>query len=181
MRSRLPRKLKTKLRIDSGFTIIEILVVFTVVSILAGIGIASFASYSRSQQVIQSASNIKLIINEARFNSLNVVKSAVNDQGQTISCASASLLGYTIDAISPDRIVLTQICDEVSPPNRTIKTLTLPDNVEITSAIPATDCSRILFNSLSSTAQGIPCSIEITGYGQVKTVVVDAAGNASVN
>jgi Tfp pilus assembly protein PilE len=170
-----------RLRKSLGLTLIEILVVFTVASILAGIGIASFVTYSRSQQINQSASNIKLLVNEAKFNSLSVVKSATNEQGQEISCGAQSLVGYRIDVVSQSQITLTQVCDEVTPPNRTLKTLTLPDNVVVTSALPSQDCLQILFSSLTSAASGVPCSIEISGFGQAKTVEVDTAGNASVN
>lgn len=170
-----------RLQINSGLTLIEILVVFTVASILAGIGIASFATYSRSQQISQSASDIRLLVNEAKFNSLSVVKTATNAQGQTIACGSQSLVGYALTVVLPNQIVLTQVCDEITPPNRDIKTVTLPDNITITSALPSPDCTQILFSSLSASATGVPCNIEISGFGQIKTITIDAAGNASIN
>lgn len=166
---------------QTGFTLIEILVVFTIVAILAGIGIASFVSYSRSQQVNQSAGDIKLLVNHAKFNALSVVKSAPNQSGTIISCQAASLIGYTIDVILPDRIVLTQVCDEVTPPNRSIETITLPSGISIVSALPTADCSKVTFNSLSAVVSGTPCAIKISGYSQQKTIMIDSQGNTSIN
>lgn len=167
--------------LNSGFTLIEILVVFTVVAILAGIGIASFVSYSRSEELNQSASNIRLLVNEAKFNSLSVVKTATNDSGTSIACGTASLIGYNVSVILPDTITLTQVCDEITPPDRRIKTIVLPSGITIVSAIPATDCTTVGFGSLSSLASGVPCDIKLSGYGSTKTVSIDASGNASVN
>ncbi len=167
--------------LNGGFTLIEILVVFTVVAILAGIGIASFVSYSRSEQLNQSASNIRLLVNEAKFNALSVVKNTTNESGTSVSCGTASLVSYNVSVTLPDMITLTQVCDEVSPPDRRIKTIVLPDGITIVSALPADDCSTVSFGSLSSMASGVPCDIKLSGYGSTKTVSIDASGNASVN
>lgn len=171
----------SQLPTQKGFTLIEIMVVFTIATILAGIGIASFVSYSRSEQVNQTAGNIKLLINEAKFNSLSVVKTAANESGTKISCGDKSLVGYQIDVIEPDKIVMTQICNEVTPPDRTIKTITLPTGVSIIGAAPSTNCSQILFSGLSANVTGTPCAVKISGYQMSKTISVDLRGNTSVN
>ncbi len=163
---------------NKGFTIIEILVVFTVIAILAGIGITSFVAYSRSQQVSQTANNLKLLINEAKFNSLSVVKSTRSEDGSVASCDGEALTGYTITVSGSNEIRLSQVCE--SSGSSTIKTLTLPNGLSIISANPSTNCSLIQFSTLSGNIIGAPCSIRLSGFSQSKTISVDAIGNTSV-
>ncbi len=166
---------------NKGFTIIEILVVFTVIAILAGIGITSFVAYSRSQQINQTANNLKLLINEAKFNSLSVVKSTKSEDGSVASCDGEALTGYIITISGSSEIRLSQMCE--SSGSSTIKTISLPSGISIVSANPLVNCSIIQFGSLSgnvSGVPGVPCSIRLTGFNQSKTVTVDAIGNTSV-
>lgn len=162
---------------EAGFTIIELLVVFAVIAILAGIGVASFVSYSRSQQVNQTANNLKLLINEAKFNSLSVVKSTKSEDGTIASCGSNVLLGYSVSVINSNQLRLIQECEGDSS---IIKTVTLPSGLTVVSAQPSQNCVDVRFGSLSSSVTGVPCSIRVSGFGQVKTISVDAVGNTSV-
>ncbi len=171
----LNSKLQTS---SSGFTIIELLVVFTVMAILGGIGVASFVSYSRSQQVNQTANNLKLLINEAKFNSLSVVKTAKSEDGSSATCGGEVLLGYTVSVIGNSALQLSQECESIG--SSVLKTITLPSGLSFVSVTPATNCSQIQFGSLSSVASGVPCSLRVSGFGQSKTISVDAIGNTSL-
>lgn len=165
---------------ENGFTLIELLVVFSIVAILSGIGFAAFVSYSRAQQVIQSANNVKLFINEAKFNSLSTVKTVTSKSGAQLTCVG-ELIGYRVNVVGSDQLLITQVCNEVTPPNRLIKTLTLPKGVSITSASPLANCSQITFGSLSAIATGTPCYINISGEGPDRQISVDARGNVAIN
>lgn len=168
--------------IKNGFTLIELLVVFTVTAILAGIGVASFVTYSRSEQISQNAANVKQLISQAKFNSLSVVKTSTNDQGVRISCGSQSLVGYSVDFVKPDKVILTQVCDEIDPPDKTIRTLKLSAGISISDVTaPQTNCSKIIFGSLDTNVSGVPCAIKLTGLGNnTKVVGVDLQGNATI-
>ena len=170
-------KLKAR-SLSSGFTIIELLVVFTVIAILAGVGLASFVSYSRSQQVNQTANNLKLLINEAKFNSLSVVKTAKSEDGTQVSCGSEVLTGYTVSVVGNNRLQLSLVCETSG--STLLKTVTLPSGVTFVSATPATNCTQIQFGSLTTIAAGVPCSLKVNGFGQTKTITVDAVGNTTV-
>ena len=163
------------LTINRGFTLIELLVVFSIIAVLSGVGIVSFVSHSHSQQVNQTANNIKLLISQARFNALSAVKTNQDLSGNTISCGSESLGGYTINILGNSQIELNQLCASVNPSR--IKLLVLPNNLTFSGA---TTCSQIHFSPLSSTANGAPCNIVLTGYNQTKTIAVDSGGNISV-
>jgi prepilin-type N-terminal cleavage/methylation domain-containing protein len=165
-----------KIRKNSGLTLIELLVVFTVIAILGGIGIASFVTYSQSQEVTQAAANIKLLINEAKFNALNVVKTASDGKGQDFSCGSEVLGGYLVEIVQPRTIRLAQVCEITT---NTIKTITLSNTSSFTTP-PATTCGQIMFASLSSTGSGLPCNISINGLGGTKLISIDEIGNINV-
>lgn len=158
-----------------GFTLIEILVVFSIVAVLSGIGIASFASYSRTQQLNQTANNIKLLVNQARFNALSAVKTNKDQNGNTVTCGNESFVGYSVSVIGNDQVKLSLQCTNIGA--LIAKSMTMPKGYAIGNG---TTCVDIHFDSLSSTGSGIPCQIVLTGYNMEKIVSVDAAGNASI-
>lgn len=160
---------------NEGFTLIEILVVFSIIAVLSGLGIASFASYSRTQQLAQSANNIKLLVSEARFNALSGVKTNKDQDGNTVTCGSESFEGYSVTVLGNNQVELSLQCANIS--SLTTKTLTMPKGYAFGNG---TTCSQVHFDSLSSTGGGVPCQIVLTGFNQTKTLSVDVAGNTSV-
>ncbi len=167
--------LKSQLSNSRGFTLIELLVVFSIIAVLSGIGIVSFVTYSHSQQVNQTGNNIKLLVSQARFNALSAVKTNQDLNGNTISCGSDSLGGYTINMLGNSQMELNQLCENVSPSR--IRLLVLPNNLTFSAA---TTCTQVHFSPLSSTVGGAPCNIVVIGYGQTKTITIDSGGNISV-
>lgn len=159
----------------AGFTLIEILVVFTIITVLSGIGILSLVVYGRTQQISQTASNIKLLIGQAKFNSLSAVKTNTSDAGAQVTCGTDSLDGYVIDVIGENAIDLSQVCNGTAT---RIKRVTLPQNMEFD---VTTTCTSVSFAPLSGSTSGAPCDIIITGYGLTKTVSVDLGGNVTIN
>ena len=158
-----------------GFTLIEILVVFTVTAILASVGFASFVSYGRNQQITQSANDMKLLISQARFNAISTVKVNRDSQGNTISCGSEVLSGYTVVVTGNNRLRLMQECANTG--SQTVRTVTAPRNVTFSNG---TTCTTIRFSSLSANSTGGSCLIRLGAYGLTKTITVDAVGNVSV-
>jgi len=74
-----------------GFTLIELLAVFAIMSITAGIGFVSLVTYSRSQTLTQTASDLKQAIETSRFNALSSVRPP------SPACASSDQLkSYTV-------------------------------------------------------------------------------------
>lgn len=163
------------LQLQKGFTLLELLVIFSIVAILSGIGVASFTSYSRSQQLTQSANNIKLIFNEARFNSLSAVKSHKNESGSTISCGVETLLGYSVNKVSNNQLELDLLCSNLG--QQEVRTLKVPNGYSFGNA---TTCTQIIFGTLSSTSTGLPCTLVVTGFSKSKSITIDVNGNALV-
>lgn len=76
---------------QSGFTLIELIVVFTVFTILSGVGVASFVTYSRSQAVDNSLKELKTTLLTARSRSLSQLKGT--NCGNNVNL---QLLGYEV-------------------------------------------------------------------------------------
>lgn len=159
-----------------GFTIIEILVVFSLVAFLSGIGIISFVTYSRSQELSQSASNIKLFVQEAKFNALSSVKSVNSGENTSIDCGTESLTGYSVEIFQAAKeLRMFMLCANAS--SQLVKTFKLPENLSFTAS---TTCSEVQFEVVSANPTGLPCDIQFVGYGSQKTVAVDRIGNVSI-
>ena len=166
---------------QSGFSLIELMVVFTLVAIISGMGFASFAGYSRRQTLSQAASDLKSIIDRAKFDALSSVKPAS-------LCPGESLVGYKVVlcSISP----LTCLSSSNSPDYQLIGICAskdslvvakkLPQNISIVTTNNTTTCSEISFNSLSNSVKGTPCVIGMLGYSSPLTLSVDQAGNVSI-
>ena len=167
--------LKTQTSSPSGFTLIELLVVFSLIAVLSGLGLVSFVAYSRSQQVNQTANNLKLMINEARSHALSGVKTNQDITRATINCSGQSLSGYSINIIGNSELDISQLCTNTIP--ALIKRYNVPTNISLSGS-----CTQINFDALTTTASGapLPCTVVVSGYNQSKTLTVDSVGNVSI-
>ncbi|MCL5676238.1 MAG: prepilin-type N-terminal cleavage/methylation domain-containing protein [Patescibacteria group bacterium] len=77
-----------KLQIRKGFTLIELLVVMGIIALIAALTIPSYVSFSRSQELYQSALNLKAVLRDTQNRALSSEKSATN------CTASDTLLGF---------------------------------------------------------------------------------------
>ncbi|OIP57351.1 MAG: hypothetical protein COX79_01250 [Candidatus Levybacteria bacterium CG_4_10_14_0_2_um_filter_36_16] len=173
-----------KKKYQNGFSLIELMVVFSLVAIVSGIGLASFVSYSRKQTLTQAAYDFKLTIEVAKFNALSSIK-------QSSSCSGDSLVGYKVVLCAKS---LGGTCPGSNAPsnfyeiyavcgsgldNSLVSSKKLPDNVSIVTN--DTDCTEIKFDSLSNYITGVPCSIKLQGYGATQTLSLDSGGNVAIN
>lgn len=164
---------------DKGFTLIELLVVFSIATILSGIGAVALSTYSQSQQLAQNANNIKLLVQEARFNAISSVNTTTDEDGDTLSCGVRRLNGYMAKVdINLNKIQLFMVCENVLPFQLQVKEYELQDPLAFSSS---TTCNEIHFDSLTSLASGVPCDIIIEGFGTERAVMIDAGGNIFVN
>lgn len=75
-----------------GFSLIELIIVLTIIAIISTIGIASFVNYSRSQTVKNVALDLVTILNTAKSKALSQVK----PPSTILECNGKSLDGYEV-------------------------------------------------------------------------------------
>lgn len=173
---------------SSGFTLIEILVVFSLMSIVAGVGFASFVSYSRSQTLTQSASDIKGTVDKARFNAISSVKPpAQAGCGETDSlnsytfnfCVNFNPSCTGSEFVNGRSYQIHVTCGSQTP--LLVLSKTLPANVSFLSPDSGNQCQDVVFTSVSSAVAGGNCGIKVGGYGNAVNVSIDAGGYVSFN
>lgn len=61
---------------EYGFTLLELIVVFSLIAVISGVGVASFVSYGQRQAIAEGQTDVKLAIEKARNNAISAVKPA---------------------------------------------------------------------------------------------------------
>src|SRR3989344_5954196 len=106
----LPNTSSSKSKDGAGFTLIELIVVFSIFSILSALGLASFVTYSRAQAVTTERNNL--------IQTLNVAKSRAQSQVKPSTCTT--LVGYSVVLdTANERYTLNALC---KPTNQTVST-----------------------------------------------------------
>ena len=143
-----------------GFTLIELIVVFSILSILSAMGLASFATYSRIQAVTNERNNLILTLNTAKARAQSQVKPS--------SCSTQTLNGYQVFINTTNNTyTLRAIC---STSIVDISTTRLASNVTFQSASPTTYFFPVLTGGVTGG------TIVITGYSIVQTINVNTNG-----
>lgn len=156
-----------------GFTMIELIVVFTVMAVLSTVGLASFVSYSRSQVLQQATNDFATLLNSAKTRAASQVK-------PTTQCSSSTVLeNYSVTInVSARTYSLNVTCSG----NLTVlQTNTLPQNVSFnsTTASPPTTTTNIVFLVLTGGVNGSG-NVIISSYSLTKTVTVDSIGGITI-
>lgn len=159
-----------------GFTLIELVVAFSVIALLSTVGIASFVSYSRSQALSVSVKDL--------VNTLNLAKSRSLSQVLPSQCLGQSLIGYEVKLCSLPSSSCPPLADYsyelnvvclgiIVPP---IETKKLP--VGISFDENQTTTTSFLFPILTGGVNmgGGDGTIVLSGYGQTRTITVNSSG-----
>ena len=155
---------------SKGFTIIELLVVFSVISIIAGVGFATFSSYSDSQSLTDSIRKLQTLVEDGKNSSLSGVIPKVTVAGAPISCTN-SVSEYRVG-----------ICDAPGNCNTggVLKTGNFPSEVSY-GQTTVESCQTISFRSLTGEVvldpAGNTCDIEIGNGESTRSFTVDSSGN----
>ena len=158
--------MKKEIYEQSGFTLIELVVVFTIIGIMTALGIASFSSFNGSQSVQVGASDVSNMISTAKSRSISQVKPP--------QCVGKTLNGYQVNvtALGP-AYTLSVICGGTT---YVIDTKDLPFQVTFANGSTAS----VLF-AVSTGSVSAPATITVSGYGRTKVISVSTTGNISVN
>ncbi|MCL5439270.1 MAG: prepilin-type N-terminal cleavage/methylation domain-containing protein [Patescibacteria group bacterium] len=152
-----------------GFTLIELIIVFSVIAILSIIGIAAFASYSRTQALNAGVLDVVTMLNLARSRASSQVKP------KNCEVTSLSLNGYEFTIVNNTTYRVSANCGVNQP--FTVETKPLPKGVTFADSSLG---SSVLFYVISG---GVNHSLTITinesGIAK-KDIVIDSIGSVSV-
>ena len=166
-----------KISSSLGFTLIEIIIVFTVLAILSVVGIASFTNYSRTQTLDNEAKNLGNAITVARSMALSQVKGSSVCSGNTLSgyqiqvyikTAPSKPNTYELSAVCSNNI-LTLITQYKIAPNISIESINVPPT-----AVPNIIFSPIITGGIT------PGDIVLSGYSKNRTITIGADGRIDI-
>lgn len=147
---------------NKGFTLIEIIVVFSVIAIVATVGVAAFVNYSKTQSLQTSYLDLKSTLSTAKSYSLSQIKPA--------ECATNILIGYEVSLdIFNNKYSLIAKCQGF---DKTLKTSSFPPSITFNNSL--TTSNTFLFPVLSTQITG--GTITIDGFGDQKVITIDGLG-----
>lgn len=169
-----------------GFTLLELLVVFSVVGVLAGSGFASFVSYSKKQALDLAAADIKTGIDQAKFNAISRVKPTVSpcSTSTTLNKYRIRICSSGVACDSADNLYEIDAACNVNGNLRWTDTLiSKKRNSTLTSSIASAECGVSSGTVMQfSVLNGIdaPCRIVLTDGTSNRTICVDGGGNTVI-
>jgi len=153
----------------SGFTLLELLVVFTIIGIISTVSIASFVSYSRGATLKQAELDVSSLLHDA--------KSRAQSQRKPVSC-TGTLQGYRVDICglsgsscqTPNTFTLSVVCTNATT---LITTKQLPTNVSFISS--SSSSSSFTFQTVTNGVIGAG-SVILSGTDGQKAITVEQSG-----
>ena len=152
----------------AGFTLIEMLVVFSLLFTFSTVGIASYVQFTNDQSLNAAVGEFSTTLNISRMRAVSQVIPAA-----ATSCAGQTLRGYQINLTPGDRdYEIDILCGgNVVMLNKQ----KLLDNICFNSA----SNTPLIFNIADGTTK--PAIITINGIDKSKVISIDNAGNVSVS
>lgn len=144
-----------------GFTIIELLIVISIVGILAALGLASYVDFNRSQIVSQAAAKIVQDLRLAQSLAANNVKP---EDCSTLESYSFILSGNSYE--------ITSDCSTSVMVNSGF----VPNNLQLVGF--STVKFKVLSHGVETTGGS---SLAVSGFGKTKTIIVGEGGEINVN
>lgn len=134
--------------IDAGFTMIELLVVFSIIAIISSVGLAGFSSFSKEQTMKTTVDDIRAMLHSARSYTYSQLNSCGNSQQfsgyQVVFCKTNK--GSCSTCLGTNDYELDILCNG-SPYNSPIQSKKLPANITVTAAV----CKSYTFQPITNT------------------------------
>ena len=160
----------------NGFSLIELLVVISIIGVVFTAGIVSFVSYGRKQAV--NSATLDVVTN------LNIAKSQARNQVKPSECNNNIFQGYQVYIDDSNTYVLSAMCGGSSYATKTYKIS--PDSAKKITFSPPSLAKTFLFRPLSgvvafNTTSGNQSTIVVSGYGQTRTITIYDNGNITID
>jgi prepilin-type N-terminal cleavage/methylation domain-containing protein len=168
------KKAPALLSSPKGFTLIELVVVFVVIAILATIGVAALVTYSRTQTLNQATNDLYAAINSAKSLSSSQVRSMTKpsqESEDSLSCLSDQVLnGYGVSInIAQNSYTLYIQC---SGQNKTNSAWDVSLPIDI--SFDQSSATNIFFPVITGAIVSDKNSIVLDGYpGSTKTISIN--------
>lgn len=143
----------------SGFTLIEIIVVVSIMLLMMGGGIATYTAFRSGKIAQRQARLVSDLLDEARH-------SAISGEKPT-DCGANSLTGYSV-ALNPDNAVMTAVCAGGTPPSKTR---------QLTDATISSNVATITFKVLTGGA--VDAVVDVCADSHLFRITVTSAGNVT--
>ncbi len=153
-----------------GFTLIELVVAFSIMAVLSTIGIASFVNYSRAQTLQQATNGLITTLNTAKAKSLVQVKpdACIGTLGGYSVILTKANNSYKLQAICSGGSV------DIPPPTP------LPPGVSFSSSMLST--TTITFSVLTGAVVSGNIILDGSQLGlPSKTITIDSGGNIKIS
>lgn len=146
-----------------GFTLVELVVVFSVMAILGTAGIAAYVSYSRTQALDAASSEVLSMLQTAKSRAQSQVRPT---QGV---CVTGTLDGYQVTIDPSNNTYKLEIkCGVIV---QMIEEKRLPQNVTFQDGLPQVFLFRILTGGVDRAG-----TVTLTAYEKNKSISVNQAG-----
>lgn len=175
-----------------GFTLIEIIVVFTIIAVISLIGVAAFVSYGRMATLQSASSELSSMFLTAKSRANSQVKPAstqipqCNSQNvlngyKVVLCptATSNIIcdtknSYILGVVCGSSSCSDPLCSNIIP--QKIQETILPQDITFDSGTTSTS----FFFSVISGGVGGAGKIILDGYGNQKTITVDSTGGIGI-
>lgn len=177
------RKTKLNTRSQKAFTLIEIVIAFSIMAIISTIGLAAFVDYSRSQSLNNAVNELVTILNKAKSNAQSQVvpASCTSFQGYKIIICSGPPASELCANVKGDDYEMDRVCDNK---NVLVESKKFTDS-NISFDTSSTTSTSFFFKVLSGgvdLSAGINTGVvRINGFGNHKDISVNKSGNITVN
>lgn len=180
------------LKTENGFTLIEILVVFSIIAVLALIGVAAFVSYGRMATLQSASSDLSSILLLAKSRADSQVKPPssqipqCNDQTvlngyKVILCptSTSNLIcdtdnSYVLGVVCASSSCSDPLCSNITA--QKVEETVLPQNITFDSGTTST---TFFFPVISGGVGGFG-KIILDGYSNQKTITVTSTGGIEI-
>lgn len=153
-------------KINRAYTLIEVLVVLSIIGVLFGIGYVSYRDFSRRQELAGIAKNIQGNLRKAQQSALSGVKP------EGVACNSQTLIGYDFYMVSSSEYQIRANCAGGN-------IIVLDVNLPVSETISMTD-NPILFKVLgngTNIASSATITVVQTATGDSTQISVGSGGD----